>query len=68
MKTYVIATGLIFGMLALAHIWRIIWENPNLLADPMYLLITAAAAGMGLWACLVLRRSNSAPSRSVNDP
>jgi hypothetical protein len=56
MKAYVITTGVIFGLLTLAHVWRIFGENPHLATDPWYLLITAAAAGLCLWAVMVLRR------------
>ena len=58
MKTYVITTGLLFGVLVAVHVWRMIEEGPGLARDPAYLLITAAAGALSLWAWGVLRRSN----------
>ncbi len=56
MKAYITTTGAIFGLLTLAHVWRII-EERHLASDPWYLLITVAAAALSVWAWLVLRRS-----------
>jgi hypothetical protein len=50
MKAYVVTTGVVFGLLTVAHLWRIVEEWPHLATDPFYLLITAAAAALGLWA------------------
>jgi len=53
MKAYVLTTGAIFGLLTVAHIWRVIVE-PHLATDPSYILITVAAAALCVWACRVL--------------
>jgi hypothetical protein len=61
MKVYVMTTGAIFGLLTLAHLWRIIEESPRLATDPWYVLITVAAAALCLWAWRLLwlsRRSS----------
>ncbi len=55
MKFYVTTTGIIFGLLTLAHLWRIIWEKPALATDPLFMSITAVAAGLCVWAFLVRR-------------
>jgi len=55
MKAYVMTTGAIFGLLVVAHIWRVIAERPGLAKDPAYILITVAAAVLCLWAWRVLR-------------
>jgi hypothetical protein len=55
MKAYVMTTGGIFGLLVVAHIWRIVEEGPRLARDPVYALITAAAAAFFVWAWRVLR-------------
>ena len=55
MKAYVTTTGAIFGLLALAHIWRAIEEGPALLKDPWWVLITLAAAALSIWAWRLLR-------------
>lgn len=59
MRLYVIVTGLLFALLAIAHAARMITEDAGLAADPVYLLITACAAGLSVWSWLVLRRSRS---------
>jgi hypothetical protein len=57
MKAYVMTTGAVFGLLTLVHLLRIIEEGPHLATDPVYVLITAAAAGLCLWAWRLLRLS-----------
>jgi len=55
MKAYVITTGAVFGLLVVAHIWRVIEEDPALAKDPIYIVITIAAAAFCLWAWRLLR-------------
>jgi hypothetical protein len=55
MKAYVVTSGSIFGLLVLVHIWRVVEEGPHLATDPSYILITAAAAALCLWAWRVFR-------------
>jgi hypothetical protein len=50
-------TGVVFGLLTLAHIWRVIAERPHLATEPWYVLITAAAAALCLWAVRLLWRA-----------
>jgi hypothetical protein len=57
MKTYVITTGILFGLITLAHLWRIIDEWPRQATDAWYLLLTVAAAALSLWAWRLLRVS-----------
>jgi len=56
MKAYVITTGTIFGLITLAHIWRATVEGPQLAFAPWYILLTAAAAALCLWALWLLWR------------
>jgi H+/Cl- antiporter ClcA len=60
-KAYVITTGVVFGLLTLVHIWRVIEEGRQMATDPWWVLITVAAAGLSLWAWLVLWRSSRSP-------
>ena len=55
MRSYVVATGAVFGFLVLVHAWRVTVE-PNLLRDPWYYLITAVAAAFCIWAGVLLLR------------
>jgi hypothetical protein len=57
MKTYVITTGVLFGLLTIAHIVRMFTENHELSMDPWYLAITALTAVFCVWAFTVLRRA-----------
>ena len=56
MKRYVAATGIIFGLLAVVHVWRMV-EEPHLAKEPWFLLVTATPAALAVWAWLVSRRS-----------
>jgi hypothetical protein len=57
MRAYVVTTGILFGLVTVAHLLRMLYESRALATDPGYLLITAAAAALCVWACvLVLRR------------
>jgi hypothetical protein len=58
MKAYVMTTGIVFGLLTLAHIWRAFAEGPRLATDPSFFLITVVAAGLSVWAWRVLRLSS----------
>ena len=57
MKAYVITSGAVFGLLTLAHLLRMIAEGPRVATDPLFVLITVAAAGLCAWAWRVLRVS-----------
>jgi hypothetical protein len=56
MKAYIITSGVIFGLVVLAHLARIAAEGGGLVRDPWYVLLTIAAAALCVWAFAVLRR------------
>jgi hypothetical protein len=60
LKAYLITTGLLFALLASAHILRTIAERSRLTTDPWFLLqgpgIGLIAGALCLWACRLLRR------------
>ena len=58
MKTYVMTTGTVFGLITLAHAARIVAEGPRLATDPGFVLLTIAAAALSIWAWRVLRPSS----------
>lgn len=58
MKAYIMTTGTVFGLIAIAHIWRILGENPHLAIEPWFDALTLAAAALCLWAMSLLRRSS----------
>ena len=61
MRPYLVTTGLLFALLAVAHIARTIAEWPRLATDPGFILegpgIGLFAAALGLWALRLLRLS-----------
>ena len=57
MKAYIVTTGVIFGLITLAHIWRAVEEGPHLATEPVFILLTVAAAGLCLWAFRLLWRA-----------
>ena len=58
MKAYLITTGTVFGLITLAHIWRVLAEGSHLATDPVFLLLTVAAAALCFWAWSLLKRSS----------
>jgi hypothetical protein len=56
MRTYVLITGVIFGLLTFAHIWRVVAEGAHAAGNPWFIGTTIAAAGMCLWAVRLLRQ------------
>ena len=59
MKAYLLTTGVLFGLIAIAHILRMIVEWPRLATDPWYLLLTLLAAALCVWAWRLFRQSPS---------
>ncbi len=60
MKAYVMTTGVLFGLITMAHVWRVVEEGPDLATNPWYVLMTIAAAALCLWAWRLLRLSTRA--------
>ncbi len=58
MKSYVLTTGIVFGLLALAHIARIFVDSAQVLAEPVFLLTTVASAVLCVWAIVLLKQSS----------
>ena len=56
MKAYVVTTGALFGLLTAVHIWRVVEEGSHLATDPWYVLATTIAAGLCVWACVLIKR------------
>ncbi len=64
MRVYLLATGTLFGLVALAHLWRTVNELRHLSSDPSFVVGVAAigivAAAMSIWAFRLVR----SPARS----
>ena len=59
MKSYLITTGTLFALVAVAHLFRTIAEWPRLTTDPGFILegpgLGVLAAAIGFWAWRLLR-------------
>jgi len=55
MKAYLVTTGVVFGLITLAHIVRMVMEGPHLLKEPLYIVLTLVAAGLSVWAWRLFR-------------
>jgi hypothetical protein len=60
MRAYLLTTGVLFGLVAVAHILRIFGEGAHLATDPWFILLTLAAVGLCVWAMLLLRAAGRA--------
>jgi hypothetical protein len=58
MKAYLITTGVVFGLIVVAHLCRVFAEGSKLLMDPLFLLLTFAAAALSFWAWRLLKSSS----------
>lgn len=56
MKAYIITTGIIFGLITVAHIVRFVMEGSRLAGEPVFILLTLLSAALCIWAWQVLRR------------
>lgn len=59
MRTYVMATGVAFGLLTAAHVWRLVEEGRRLLQDPWWIFFTVLALVFTVWALRLLLPSRS---------
>ena len=55
MRTYVITTGVTFGLITLAHVARAFLEGARVATDPWFVLLTFATAAMTVWAWRLAR-------------
>jgi hypothetical protein len=58
-KSYVIASGLIFAALLLAHAARLIEEGAGPLQEPAFAVTSLLSLVMATWAGLTLRHERS---------
>jgi hypothetical protein len=64
MKTYLVTTGALFALLAVAHLMRTVAEWSRLAAEPWFIVegpgIGVAAGALCLWAWRLFRREQRA--------
>jgi hypothetical protein len=56
MKTYTIVTLIVFAAIVLAHVVRLFAEGARVLKEPVFMVATAIAVGLCIWAITLLRR------------
>lgn len=56
MRIYLMTTGVVFGLIVLAHVARVFAEGPHLATDPVFMLLTLAAAAISFWSWRLLKR------------
>ena len=57
MKAYVMTTGVVFGLLTLAHLLRMIVEGRHVATNPLFVLLTVATGSLCFWAWRLVRQS-----------
>lgn len=50
MKAYVLTTGSVFVLLALAYVLRVVAEGPHLITQPFFTLTTTISVALSFWA------------------
>jgi len=56
MKAYVVTTGVVFGLIVVAHVARIVAEGPRLVTDPLFIFLTVLAIALCGWAWHLVRQ------------
>ena len=58
MRPYLLVTATIFALVALAHLWRIAYENRALGRDPWFIGLTVLCVALSAWAFRLARRTS----------
>ena len=70
MKPYLITTGLIFGLIAVLHVWRAVAEWPHGSIAPLYVLgmgaLVALPGVLSCWAWRLLRNLSEDQTKRGN--
>jgi hypothetical protein len=59
LRCYVIATGIAFALIFLAHLARLFAEGIWLLREPTFILTSILSLGLAAWAVILLIRRRS---------
>jgi len=55
-RCYVIATGIVFALMFVAHVARVFVEGSGILREPMIIVTSILSLGLAIWAFLLVRR------------
>jgi hypothetical protein len=61
MRVYIITSGLVFGLVVLAHVARLLGEGVGVARNPFFTVATVVAAAFVIWAWRLLRQRPGAP-------
>ena len=56
MKAYITTSGIVFALVALAHVWRVSVEGIHVLNSFWFVFSTLLAIGLSAWAWVVFKR------------
>jgi hypothetical protein len=56
LRCYVIATGIAFALIFLAHVARALAEGTAILREPMFILTSILSLGLAVWALVLVTR------------
>jgi hypothetical protein len=59
LRCYVIATGIIFALIFVAHLVRVFVEGSGILLEPMIIVTTLLSLGAAIWAAVLIFRRPS---------
>ena len=72
MKAYLVTTGLLFGLLAVVHVWRVIAEWPHSTAQLGFVLemtvVIVLPGVLSWWAWRLLRKLSAVARRGNGQP
>ena len=57
MKAYIATTGIIFFLLAVAHVARVFVEGTHVLTELIFMLTSIVSVAIFLWAVVLFRRT-----------
>ncbi len=57
MKAYFATTGIVFFLLAVAHVARVFVEGTHVLTEPIFVLTSIASIVIFIWAVVMFRRT-----------
>ena len=60
MKAYLVTTGLLFGVIVVAHVLRAAQEGAHVTHDPFFVALTLVAAALSAWAWRLFAKLNKA--------
>jgi hypothetical protein len=55
MKTYLVVSGTLFGLVVIAHVLRLVQEGTAPIAEPIFVISTLICACLCVWAFALLR-------------